>query len=165
MKLILKENFERLGRMGDLVEVADGYARNFLLPRKIGVAATAHNVRELTHVKQLISLRVKQEKSAAEGVAQKISALSLSIPVHVGEQDKLYGSVTAKDIAEAIAAQGMDVDKRNIVLERPIKELGVFMVPVRVHHDVVAQVKVEVVRAESDRLPEAPESLEPDAVG
>ncbi len=164
MKLILKENFERLGRMGDLVEVADGYARNFLLPRKIGVAATTHNVREMTHVKQLIALRAKQEKSAAEDVAQKIGALSLSISVHVGEQDKLYGSVTAKDIAEAIAAEGIDVDKRNILLERPIKELGLFMVPVRVHHDVMAQVKIEVVRTNSDRPSEAPESPEAEAI-
>jgi len=150
MRLILKENFERLGRMGDLVEVADGYARNFLLPKKIGVAATTHNVRELNHVKKLIALRAQREKSAAEGMALKISALSLSIPVQVGEQGRLYGSVTAKDVAESILARGVDVNKRDVLLEKPIKEVGVFMVPVRVHHDVTAQVRIEVVPADSE---------------
>lgn len=160
MRLILKENFERLGRMGDVVDVADGYARNFLLPRQIGVAATAHNVREFGHVKKLIALRVKQEKFAAEGVAKKIGALSLSIPVQVGEHGKLYGSVTAKDIAEALSAKGMDVDKRHIALEKPIKELGIFMVPIQVHHDVMAQVKVEVVNAEAEGASEMPQAAQ-----
>ncbi|MFY9269100.1 MAG: 50S ribosomal protein L9 [Candidatus Manganitrophaceae bacterium] len=149
MKVILREDVDKLGRMGDLVNVADGYARNFLLPRNMAALATTKNIKSLEHEKRVISDRIKKEKMAAEEEAKKISAVSVSIPVQVGEEGKLFGSVTSKDIADAIAAQGFEIDKRRIQLEKPIKEIGTFMVPVKVHHDVTAQVKVEVIKSEA----------------
>lgn len=149
MKVILREDVDKLGRMGDLVNVADGYARNFLLPRNRAALATTKNIKSLEHEKRVIADRIKKEKMAAEEEAKKISAVSVSIPVQVGEEGKLFGSVTSKDIADAIAAQGFEIDKRRIQLEKPIKEIGTFMVPVKVHHDVTAQVKVEVVKSEA----------------
>lgn len=154
MKVILREDVDKLGRMGDLVNVADGYARNFLLPRNMAALATTKNIKSLEHEKRVIADRVKKEKMAAEEEAKKISAVSVSIPVQVGEEGKLFGSVTSKDIADAIAAQGFEIDKRRIQLEKPIKEIGTFMVPVKVHHDVTAQVKVEVIKSE-EAAPEA----------
>ena len=148
MKVILKEDVELLGRMGELIDVADGYARNFLIPRKKAALATTKNVKSLEHEKRVIADRIKKEKLSAEEEAKKISAISLILPAQVGEEGKLFGSVTSKDIAEAMAAQGMEIDKRKILLEKPIKELGVFHVPVKMGHDVTAQVKVEVVKAE-----------------
>lgn len=148
MKVILREDVDKLGRMGDLVNVADGYARNYLLPRNMAAVATSHNIRSLEHEKRVIADKIKKEKMAAEEHAKKISAISVSIPAQVGEEGKLFGSVTSKDIADAIAAQGFEIDKKKIVLEKPIKEIGTFMVPVKVHHDVTAQVKVEVVKVE-----------------
>jgi large subunit ribosomal protein L9 len=149
MKVILKEDVDKLGRMGDLVNVADGYARNFLLPRNLAALATTKNIKSLEHEKRVIADRIKKEKMAAEEEAKKISAVSVSIPAQVGEEGKLFGSVTSKDIADAIAAQGFEIDKRKILLEKPIKEIGTFMVPVKIHHDITAQVKVEVVKAEA----------------
>lgn len=154
MKVILREDVDKLGRMGDLVNVADGYARNFLLPRNMAALATTKNIKSLEHEKRVIADRVKKEKMAAEEEAKKISAVSVSIPVQVGEEGKLFGSVTSKDIADAIAAQGFEIDKRRIQLEKPIKEIGTFMVPFKVHHDVTAQVKVEVIKSE-EAAPEA----------
>ncbi len=147
MKLILKKDTEPLGRMGDLVDVADGYARNYLLPRGVGIVATTKNMKALEHEKQVIAEQIKKERFLAEGLARQIGALDISIPVQVGEEGKLFGSVSSKDIAEAIASHGMEVDKRHILLEKPIKELGIFQVPVKVYHDVTAQVKVSVVKA------------------
>lgn len=154
MKVILREDVDKLGRMGDLVNVADGYARNFLLPRNMAALATTKNIKSLEHEKRVIADRIKKEKMAAEEEAKKIGAISVSISVQVGEEGKLFGSVTSKDIADAIVAQGFEIDKRKIQLEKPIKETGTFMVPVKVHHDVTAQVKVEVVKAEAV-IPEA----------
>ena len=147
MKLVLKSDVEHLGRMGDTVDVADGYARNFLLPRGKGVAATPKNLKALEHQKRLIALQIKAERQAAEGLAGRVSAAMVSIPVQVGEQDKLFGSVTARDIADALAEQGIAIDRRHILLDKPIKDLGSVMVQVKVHHDVVAQMKVDVIRA------------------
>ncbi|MBI3805250.1 MAG: 50S ribosomal protein L9 [Nitrospirae bacterium] len=154
MKIILKEDVEKLGRMGDLVNVADGYARNFLLPRNLGAVATTRNISTVEHQKRVISDRVKKEKTAAEEEAKKIGALSVSIPAQVGEEGKLFGSVTSKDIADAVAAQGVEIDKRKIVLDKPIKEVGTFTVLVKVHHDVTAEIKVEVVKAEEPQAEE-----------
>lgn len=149
MKIILKENVERLGRMGELLNVADGYARNYLLPMNLAALATARNVKTLEHEKKVIADRIRKERLSAEGIAKGIGALSLVIPVQVGEEDKLFGSVTSKDIAEAIISQGVEVDKKSILLEKPIKELGIFYVPIKLHHDVSAQIKIEVVKAPS----------------
>jgi len=145
MKVILKSDVERLGRMGDLVDVKPGYARNFLLPKSLAALATNKNVKMLAHEKQIIEAKIKKERLSAEEVAQKIAGLSISIPVKVGEEGKLFGSVVSKDIADAMMAAGMEIDKRKILLDKPIKTAGVFQVPIKVHHDVAASVKVEVV--------------------
>ncbi len=160
MKIILAADVERLGLMGDLVEVADGYARNYLLPRKMAAIATLKNVKSLEHEKRVIGDRIRKEKFAAEEEAKKISALSITISVKVGEEGKLFGSVTNKDIAEAMAAEGLVVDKRLILLDKPIKEAGTFHVPVKVRHDVSGQVKVEVVPESSSETTEAAASNE-----
>ncbi|MEC4678231.1 MAG: 50S ribosomal protein L9 [Nitrospirota bacterium] len=145
MKVILKSDVERLGRMGDLVEVKAGYARNFLLPQSLAALATNKNVKMLAHEKRIIDAKIKKVRLSAEDVAQKVASLSLSIPAQVGEEGKLFGSVVSKDIADAMLAAGMEIDKRKILLDKPIKALGVFQIPVKIHHDVSASVKVEVV--------------------
>lgn len=145
MKVILKSDVERLGRMGDLVEVKAGYARNFLLPKSLAALATNKNVKMLAHEKRIIEAKMKKERMSAEEVAQQIAALSITISVKVGEEGKLFGSISSKDIAEAMCVAGMEIDKRKILLDKPIKALGVVQVPVKVHHDVSASVKVEVV--------------------
>lgn len=150
MKLILKEDVEHLGRIGDLVDVARGYARNFLLPRKKGIVATPKNVKEVEHQKRCIALQVQRERLAAEERAAKLSAMTVRIPVQVGESGKMFGSVTARDIAEALSAQGIDVDRRRIEIEKPIKELGPIVVPVKVYHGVTGRVTVEIVSAASE---------------
>ncbi|MFQ5596423.1 MAG: 50S ribosomal protein L9 [Nitrospiria bacterium] len=145
MKIILAEDVDRLGRMGALVDVADGYARNFLLPKKLATLATVKNVKELEHKKRVIADRVRKETHFAEGQAEKMNALNITIPAKTGEEGKLFGSITAKDICEALAAQGFEVDKRKILLERSIKEAGGYQISVKIHHNVTAQVKIEVV--------------------
>ena len=152
MKLILKEDVEHLGRIGDLVDVARGYARNFLLPRKKGIVATPKNMKEVEHQKRCIALQVQKARLSAEGQAEKISAMTVRIAVQVGENGKMFGSVTARDISDALSAQGIDLDRRHIEIEKPIKDLGTVVVPVNVYHNVMARVTVEVVSA----TPEGP---------
>jgi len=150
MKIILKEDVDRLGQMGDLVEVKAGYARNFLLPKDLASLATPRSVKLFEHEKRVIAARIRKEKFAAEEEAKKISALSLVIPVKVGEEGKLFGSVSSKDIAAAMLEAGLEVDKRKILLDKPIKEAGSFQVPVKVHPSVTAELKVEVVPASDE---------------
>ncbi|HIE66260.1 MAG: 50S ribosomal protein L9 [Nitrospira sp.] len=145
MKLILKEDVVQLGQMGDLVDVADGYARNYLLPQKKATFATTRNVKLFEHEKRVVSDQVRKERFSAEETARKIEALVIRIPVKVGEEGKLFGSVTSKDIGEAVAAGGIGVDKRKILLDKPIKELGIFEIKIKIHNDITAQIKVEVV--------------------
>jgi large subunit ribosomal protein L9 len=150
MKVILKENVDKLGRMGDLVEVSNGYARNYLIPKKLAVAATDRNVKALEHEKRLIAERQKKERKAAEELAQRIRQASITIPVQTGEEQegsKIFGSVTNKDIVEALAKAGVTVDKHDVLLEKPIKELGKFMVPIKLHPAVTAEVEVSVVKS------------------
>jgi large subunit ribosomal protein L9 len=144
MKLILREDVTSLGRSGELVTVKDGFGRNYLLPRKLAVVANEQNVRQVEHEKAVITARQAKLKGEAQAAAGKLSAVSVTIRRKVGEQDKLFGSVTALDIAEALAAQGQKVDRRHIHLPEPIKALGDFEVEIRLHHDVAAKVKVQV---------------------
>jgi large subunit ribosomal protein L9 len=150
MKVILKENVEKLGRMGDLVEVSDGYARNYLIPKKLAVAATDKNVKALEHEKRLIAERQRKERKAAEELAQRIRQIAIAIPVQTGEEEegvaKIFGSVTSKDIVDALAKEGVTVDKRNVHLEKPIKELGKFMVPIKLYPGVTVEAEVSVVK-------------------
>jgi len=149
MKLILKETVERVGKMGEIVNVADGYARNYLLPKGLGLLTTPRNVKELEHLKRVVEDKIKKEKRQLEDAARKISAITVTIPVQVGEEGQLFGSVTARDIADAILAQGITVDRHNIILEKPIKELGSIYVPVKMGLDITAQIKVEVTPSTS----------------
>ncbi|MBU8899749.1 50S ribosomal protein L9 [Corallococcus sp. H22C18031201] len=144
MKVILREDIDNLGKSGDLVTVKDGFGRNFLLPRKKAVLASEQNMRQLEHEKAVMTARNAKLKGAAEEQAKKVGATKVTIKRKVGEQDKLYGSVTALDIAEALAAAGQTVDRRHIHLPEPIKALGSFEVELRLHRDVVAKIKVDV---------------------
>lgn len=144
MKLILREDVENLGKGGDLVDVKPGYGRNFLLPRGLAVVANTKNVRELDHQKTVASAKAAKLKASAEAVAKRLSETPVVLRRKAGEQDKLFGSVTAIDIAEALAARGLQLDRRSIDLAEPIKTVGDFEVPVKLHHDVVGKVKVKV---------------------
>ncbi len=147
MKVILKEDVANLGRMGDVLEVASGYARNFLIPKKKAFEATAKNLKAIEHQKKLLADQMKREKKEAEALAIRINESSITIPVQVGEEEKLFGSVTNKDIGEALAKEGIEVDKHKILLEKPIKELGIFTVPIKLHSEVTANLKVWIVKA------------------
>lgn len=144
MKIILREDVRDLGHSGDMVTVKDGYARNYLLPKKLAVVASNKNVRQLEHEKAVIEARSAKQRATAEEEAKKIGSVQVTIARKVGEQDKLYGSVTALDIAEALAAKGTEIDRRDLNLPEPIKALGSYEVELRLHRDVVAKVKVEV---------------------
>jgi len=146
MKLILREDVHNLGKSGALVTVKDGFGRNFLLPRQMAVLANEQNVKQLEHEQAVIAARQAKLKAGADEEAKRISGVHVKIARKVGEQDKLFGSVTALDIAEVLAAQGQKVDRRHIHLPEPIKALGSFEVEIRLHRDVVAKVKVEVVK-------------------
>ncbi len=146
MKVILQENVEGLGYLGDVLTVADGYARNFLLPRKKAVVAEERQVKMLQHLKRQIDQKAKKEIEALGDIGKQMSKVSLNFEVQTGKDDKLFGSVTSKDIAEQLAAQGMTVDRRKIQLPHPLKELGTFPVPVKLHREVVATIQVTVVK-------------------
>ena len=145
MEVILKEHVDNLGRRGDIVKVTPGYARNFLLPRKLALAVTDNNKRQIEREKKLADARDLEEKSAAEALASRMSATEVQIARRVGEHDTLYGSVTSQDIAQSLKDKGFDIDKRKIVLAEPLKALGETTVPVKIHRDVTAQVRVKVV--------------------
>jgi large subunit ribosomal protein L9 len=144
VKLILRENVENLGKGGELVEVKAGYGRNFLLPRGLAVLANPKNVRELEHQKAVAAAKAAKMKASAEAVAKRLSDTPVTLKRKVGEQDKLYGSVTSLDIAEALAARGLQIDRRAIDLADPIKTIGDFEVPVKLHSDVVGKARVKV---------------------
>jgi len=148
MKVILQEDVSNLGATGDVVEVADGYGRNFLLPRSLAVLADERNRRRLDHQKRLAAARQAKIVAAAKDLAGRISGTAVSIKRQAADDDKkIFGSVTNQDIAEALAAQGVEVDRRTIVLADPIRNIGMFQVPVKVHKDVEASVRVYVIRA------------------
>jgi large subunit ribosomal protein L9 len=144
MKLILREDVYNLGKGGELVEVKPGYGRNFLIPRGLAVLANPKNIREVEHQKSVAAAKAAKLKASAEAVAKRLSETPLSFKRKVGEQDKLYGSVTAMDLAEALAGRGVQIDRRAIDLPEPLKTLGDFEVGVKLHSDVVGKVKVKV---------------------
>src|SRR5579871_2343943 len=145
MEVILREHVDNLGRRGDVVKVAEGYARNYLLPRKLALPVNDNNKRQIERERKLAEARDLEEKGAAEAIAARLTQLDVEIRRRVGENDTLYGSVTSQDIAQALKDKGFDIDKRKITLTDPIKALGETTVPVKIHRDVVAQVKVKVV--------------------
>ncbi len=144
MEVILKEDVVNLGHRGDVVKVADGYGRNYLLPRKLALQATENNKAVIEQMKAAAARRSATEKAQAEELAVKLQPLALSFTRKSGEQGHLFGSVTSADIAEELAAQGFEVDRRKIVLNEPLKSLGEFTVPIRLYREVTAHVKVNV---------------------
>jgi len=148
MKLILQEDVEKLGTRGQLVEVAEGYARNFLLPRKLGLEATPGNMKRLEKMRSAFAKKEAVERGDAQKLAEMLGGVSLSLTRKAGESDQLFGSVTSADISEALAAQGYTIDKRKISLENPIKLVGEYDVPVKLHREVVANIKLAVKKEE-----------------
>ena len=148
MEVILREHIENLGRRGEVVKVADGYARNFLLPRKLALTASPANLKIVQRQGKIAEAKELAEKSAAEAYAVRLSHVPVVVARRVGEHDTLYGSVTSADIADDLKAKGFEIDKRKIHLEEPLKALGEFTVPVRLHRDVTAQVTVRVTALE-----------------
>jgi large subunit ribosomal protein L9 len=148
VKLILRESVPSLGEAGELVSVKPGFARNYLLPRGLAILATAGNVRELEHKQRVVAAKVAKERKELDGVRERLQALSLVVKARAGEEGKLFGSVTAVQIAELIAAQGVEVDRRRIQLDEPIKDLGEHSIAIRLRHDVVATVRLSVAPEE-----------------
>src|SRR5512136_2772446 len=144
MKLILREDVENLGKGGELVEVKNGYGRNFLIPRGLAVVANPRNIREVEHQKAVAAAKAAKLKASAQAVAKRLADTPIALKRKVGEQDKLYGSVTAMDIAEALAARGLQIDRRHIDLAEPIKTVGDHEVGVKLHAEVIGKVKVKV---------------------
>ena len=145
MEVILREHVENLGRRGDVVKVADGYGRNYLLPHKLALTVNDQNRRQIERERKVAEARELQERQDAEAVATKMAAVEVVMARRVGEHDTLYGSVTSADIAEALAGHGFHVEKRKIVLAEPLKHVGDFEVTVKIHHDVQVHVKVKIV--------------------
>ena len=144
MEIILKQPVDQLGEAGDLVTVSNGYARNFLLPKGFAIQATKQNVAMLEHEKNVIEQQQRKVLREAEKVANKLRSLSCVLKRQVGDQDKLFGSVTSIDIAEFLKERGVEVERKNIQLDEPIKELGTYRIPIRFHPEVTAELKVKV---------------------
>jgi len=148
IEIILKEHVEHLGERGQIVKVASGYARNFLFPRKLALAVTPENKRQVERERVKAEAREQEEIKAARIVAATIEAVEIAIARRVGEHDTLYGSVTAADIADALTARELTVDRRKITLAEPLRTLGEHVVPVKLHRDVTANIKLKIVPAE-----------------
>ncbi len=146
MQIILQEDVEKLGTRGQVVEVAEGYARNYLLPRKLALAATPANMKRLEHMRTTFAKREATEKESAQKLAELLAGVTLTLARKAGENDQLFGSVTSSDIADALAAQGYNVDKRKIQLDEPIKLVGEYPITLKLHRDVPAAVKLVVQR-------------------
>lgn len=144
--VVLQQDVQNLGKSGDLVRVRPGYARNFLIPRGLAMPATAGNVARVEQLKQQALARTAKELTAAEALAKKLESIAVKIARPVGEENKMYGSVTSRDIEDAFKAAGVEIDRKKIQLEEPIKQLGLAEVPVKLYRDVVAKLRVEVVK-------------------
>lgn len=163
MKVILTEEIRGLGTRGDVVTVKDGYARNYLIPKNLAQEATAGNLKTIEHQRRKWDLLAQEEKNAAQKQADRVKGVKIVIEKRVGEHGHLFGSVTANEIADALMEKGIEVDKRRIELESPIKNIGVHDVEVRLHRDVTAQIQVEVVPMGVEKLEEAPAAEAPAA--
>jgi large subunit ribosomal protein L9 len=156
MKVILTEEIRGLGTRGDVVTVKDGYARNYLLPKKLAQEASTSNLKAIEHQRRKWDLLAQEEKNAAQKQADRVKGVKIRIEKRVGEHGQLFGSVTANEIADALLEKGIEVDKRRIELDSPIKNIGLHDVEVRLHRDVTASIQVEVVATGVEKLPEAP---------
>lgn len=146
MEIILKKNVEGLGVPGDVLKVADGYARNYLLPMQLAVHATERNRKHMEHAKRVIDHQVSKDRERAREIAGQIAGVTCNLRRRAGENDRLFGSVTSTDIAEALRTEGFELERRVFDLGEPIRELGVFMVPVKLHADVVVELRIVVER-------------------
>jgi len=144
--VVLQQDVQNLGKSGDLVRVRPGYARNFLIPRGLAAPATAGNLARIEDLRQRARARAAKELTQAQETAKKLESVSVKIARAVGEENKMYGSVTSKDIEEAFGAIGVELDRKKIALDEPIKTLGLSEVPIKLHHDVIAKLRVEVVK-------------------
>ncbi len=146
MEIILRKDYENLGEAGKVLKVKDGFARNFLIPRGIAFPATPDFLKRYENEQKQATLQIRREKKKAEEFAKAMENISCTISVQVGEEDRLFGSVTSQNIADELAKQGIQVDKRKILLDEPIKSLGIYSVPVKLHPEVETSVKVWVVK-------------------
>lgn len=145
MKVILREDVKSLGGAGSVVNVAAGYARNCLIPKSLAVEANTKNLKALEHEKKKIEERIKKIRNAAQGLAETLSRLTLTLSAKAGEEEKLFGSITTMDIAEALHKEGFDIDRKKIIFDEPIKRLGSYSVGIKIHPDVTPHVTVQVV--------------------
>jgi large subunit ribosomal protein L9 len=173
MKVILQENVGNLGYVGDILDVANGYARNYLLPYKMALEANPRNVKALEHAKRVTGHKAKQLEQGMKGEAEKLSGVSLTFPVQTGKDDKLFGSITSKDIEEGLLVEGFAVDRRKIQLPQSLKELGTSTVDIKLFRDVTAQITVtlvkrggdaQAVQGESSEETETSETFEPEEI-
>jgi large subunit ribosomal protein L9 len=146
MEVILREHVDNLGKRGEIVKVADGYARNYLLPRKLALPANDGNRKHVERERRIMESRESEEKAGAEAIAARLTAIDISIARRVGDTEQLYGSVTASDITDFLKAKGFDVDRRKLILPEPIKAIGEFDVPLKLHREVTVPLKVKVVK-------------------
>lgn len=145
MKVILKEDVKNIGSMGQILDVADGFARNYLVPRGLAMEANVKNIKSLEHAKKVIQEKAKKVKNQAEDLSTRIANITVVIKAKAGEEGKLFGSVTTMDIAEQLKNEGMDIDKKKISLEEPIKRLGTYTVNIKLHPEVSTPVQVDVI--------------------
>jgi large subunit ribosomal protein L9 len=150
MEVILREHVENLGERGEIVKVADGYARNFLLPRKLALLATDGNKKHVERERKIVETREAEQKGQAEAIAARLSAIDITIVRRVGETDQLYGSVTSGDIADFLKTKGFEIDRRKLILPEPIKTIGEHDVPLKLHRNVTVPLKVKVAKEGSE---------------
>jgi large subunit ribosomal protein L9 len=162
MEVILRETVENLGRRGEIVKVADGYARNYLLPRKLALPATEGNKKHVERERKIVEARESEEKGQAAATAARIAAVDIVITRRVGDTDALYGSVTSADIAEFLKSKGVEIDRRKLILPEPIKAIGEHDVPLKLHREVTVPLKVKVVKEGAAAAAAAP-AAPPDA--
>jgi large subunit ribosomal protein L9 len=146
MEVILRDHVEKLGKRGEIVKVSDGYARNYLLPRKLALPATEGNRKHIERERKIMETREAEDKSQAEAIASRLSTIDITIARRVGDTEQLYGSVTAVDISDFLKTKGFEIDRRKLILPEPIKTLGEHDVPLKLHREVTAPLKVKVVK-------------------
>jgi len=153
MEIILREHVEHLGKRGEIVKVADGYARNYLLPRKLALPVTEGNRKHVERERKIMETRESEEKGQAEALGVRLNAIDIVIARRVGDTEQLYGSVTSSDIADFLKAKGFEIDRRKLILPEPIKAIGEHTVPLKLHREVTIPLKVRVVKEGSEQQP------------
>ena len=146
MKIVLKDDVKNIGKMGQIIDVADGYARNYLVPRGLAIEANTKNIKALEHEKRIIEKKAKKIKNSAQELSNKILAMTFTIKAKAGDEGKLFGSVTTMDIAELLQKEGIEIDKKKISLDEPIKRLGSYSVNVKLHPEISTQLNIQVIQ-------------------